>query len=74
MNAIRLIYKKIGGKLPKLKDYNVCIPPGGKTDALVETVITWEDEKSFKTIGVDSDQATSAIKATLNMLNKANSP
>lgn len=27
--------------LPKLLDYEVRIPPGGKTDALVETTITW---------------------------------
>jgi len=46
------------------------IPPGGKTDALVETVITWDyNGKEFKTKGLDADQTESAIKATERMLN-----
>jgi D-citramalate synthase len=53
-----------------LTDYQVSIPPGGKTDAFVETVITWEyDGKEFKTRGFDADQTESAIKATERMLN-----
>jgi D-citramalate synthase len=53
-----------------LTDYAVRIPPGGKTDALCETVITWEfDNREFKTHGLDSDQTVSAIKATQKMLN-----
>jgi len=42
MNAIKSIYKEVDKTLPKLVDYSVSIPPGGKTDALVETLITWE--------------------------------
>ena len=46
------------------------IPPGGKTDALVATTIVWDmDGHSFKTRGIDSDQAAAAIKATVKMLN-----
>jgi len=45
------------------------IPPGGRTDALVETVITWRLDKDFKTRGLDPDQTTAAIKATIKMLN-----
>ena len=46
------------------------IPPGGKTDALVETVITWEHEsRVFKTRGLDPDQTIAAIQATMKMLN-----
>lgn len=72
MKAIKGIYAKLKKKLPKLVDYSVRIPPGGKTDALVETVITWENGVPFKTRGVDSDQTSAAIKATLNMLNSIN--
>ena len=69
MNAIRSIYKEVGKSLPKLIDYSVSIPPGGKTDALVETLITWELDHEFKTRGLDSDQTAAAIKATFRMLN-----
>jgi D-citramalate synthase len=47
----------------------VTIPPGGRTDALVETVITWQNGREFKTRGLDPDQTAAAIKATLKMLN-----
>ncbi len=69
MRALRKIYKPLDRKIPKLIDYNVTIPPGGRTDALVETVITWSNGKEFKTRGLDSDQASAAIKATIKMLN-----
>jgi (R)-citramalate synthase len=70
MKALRLIYDKLGKKYPLLTDYQVSIPPGGATDALVETVITWNfNGKDFKTKGLDADQTESAIKATERMLN-----
>ncbi|MBK8808060.1 MAG: 2-isopropylmalate synthase [Bacteroidales bacterium] len=71
MNAIKKIYTNhIPRTLPILIDYLVTIPPGGKTDALVETSITWRlGEKDFKTRGLDSDQTTAAIIATTRMLN-----
>jgi (R)-citramalate synthase len=70
MKALRLIYDKLGKQLPALIDYQVSIPPGGKTDAFVETLITWEFcGKEFKTRGLDADQTESAIKATEKMLN-----
>lgn len=69
MNSVRLMYKQLGKALPKLLDYTVTIPPGGKTDALVETVILWKHEREFKTRGLDSDQTAAAIKATMRMLN-----
>jgi D-citramalate synthase len=69
-NALKAIYNKINKELPVLTDYSVRIPPGGHTDALCETIITWKiHEKSFKTRGLDSDQVVSAIKATEKMLN-----
>ena len=70
MKAIRIVYDQLGRELPQLSDYQVSIPPGGKTDALVETVITWKvREREFKTRGLDADQTESAIKATEKMLN-----
>ncbi|HDK26124.1 MAG TPA: 2-isopropylmalate synthase [Candidatus Atribacteria bacterium] len=71
MNAIRKIAKKIDYSLPILLDYTVTIPPGGKTDALVQCIITWErkDAKTFITKGVNSDQVLAAVEATEKMLN-----
>ena len=70
MNALKKIYCKKGISLPMLSDYAVRIPPGGKTDALCETIITWEvNGKDIKTRGLDSDQTVSAIMATQKMLN-----
>ena len=70
MNTLKKIYAEKGMKLPKLTDYAVRIPPGSNSDALCETVITWESgDKTFKTRGLDSDQTVSAIVATQKMLN-----
>ncbi len=70
MNALWRIYDRLGKPYPTLTDYNVTIPPGGRTDALCHTTITWNFKgKSFKTNGLDSDQAIAAIKATIKMLN-----
>lgn len=70
MNALKKVYKKLKRELPTLTDYAVRIPPGGKSDALCETIITWRlNNKEFKTRGLDSDQTVSAIKATQKMLN-----
>ena len=69
MNALRMIYQKQKKQFPALVDYVVTIPPGGKTDALVETLITWKMGREFKTRGLDSDQTAAAIKATMKMLN-----
>ncbi len=70
INALKKVYKKEGRELPKLVDYAVRIPPGSNSDALCETIITWQTkEKDFITRGLDSDQTVSAIKATEKMLN-----
>lgn len=69
MNSLNLIYQELNKELPKLVDYEVQIPPGGETDALVITTITWQGDKRFKTKGLDSDQTVAAIKATIKMLN-----
>jgi D-citramalate synthase len=70
MNALKKIYKKKSLELPSLTDYIVHIPPGGHSDALCETIITWHHNgREFKTHGLDSDQTVSAIVATVKMLN-----
>jgi (R)-citramalate synthase len=71
MKALWKIYDNLGKPHPLLLDYMVTIPPGGRTDALVQTLITWElDGNVFKTHGLDGDQTAAAIKATLKMLNR----
>ncbi|UBM57404.1 2-isopropylmalate synthase [Marinilongibacter aquaticus] len=70
MNALKKAFAKRKQELPMLIDYQVRIPPGGKTDALCETIITWKKgNKEMKTRGLDSDQTVSAIEATVKMLN-----
>ncbi|GAA4780907.1 alpha-isopropylmalate synthase regulatory domain-containing protein [Olivibacter ginsenosidimutans] len=70
MKALTKVYQKKKLQLPKLIDYTVRIAPGSSSDALCETVITWEtDNRTFVTRGLDSDQTVCAIKATQKMLN-----
>lgn len=71
MRCLREIYKKrLGLTFPMLIGYYVTIPPGGRTDAFVQTVITWQaGEKVIRTRGFDADQTDAAIKATIKMLN-----
>jgi D-citramalate synthase len=80
MNALKKAAKALSIEVPKLADYRVRIPPGGRTGALVETTVTWQIEKTgangrrrsgetFSTLGVDSDQLAAAIIATEKMLN-----
>ena len=71
VKALRKIYRnKLGRTFPLLSNYSVSIPPGGRTDALVQTVITWQNgDKVIRTRGLDADQTEAAIKATFKMLN-----
>jgi D-citramalate synthase len=72
MKALAKALRGFGLKLPQLVDYKVRIPPGGKTGALVETVIGWQTSpraQPFSTLGVDSDQLAAAVIATEKMLN-----
>lgn len=56
---------------PKLIDYQVHIPRGGKTNALTEAAITWqlENNKKITTRGVNANQVFAAIQATLRVIN-----
>ena len=71
VKALRFIYRKyLDRTFPLLANYQVSIPPGGRTDALVQTVITWNDNgRLLRTRGLDADQTEAAIKATFKMLN-----
>ena len=71
VRAIRHIYKdRLGRSFPWLTNYTVSIPPGGRTDALVQTVITWNwNDRILRTRGLDADQTEAAIKSTIKMLN-----
>ena len=72
VKAMRKIYREyLDRTFPLLENYAVSIPPGGRTDALVQTVITWrrDDGRLFRTRGLDADQTEAAIKATIKMLN-----
>ncbi len=71
VKALRYIYKKyLDRTFPFLANYQVTIPPGGRTDALVQTVISWHYKDGLlRTRGLDADQTEAAIKATFKMLN-----
>ena len=71
VRAIRHIYKnRLNRNFPWLTNYTVSIPPGGRTDALVQTVITWNwNDRVIRTRGLDADQTEAAIKSTIKMLN-----
>ena len=71
VRAVRHIYRdRLGRKFPWLSNYAVTIPPGGRTDALVQTTIEWVfEEKQYRTHALDADQTEAAIKATIKLLN-----
>jgi D-citramalate synthase len=72
MRALAMALRRFRIEMPRLADFRVRIPPGGRTSALVETLITWRREKgreTWSTIGVDTDQLAAAVIATEKMLN-----
>jgi D-citramalate synthase len=70
VSALSKIFKKKKISFPKLIDYEVRIPAGGRTDALVETKITWKrGNRTLETIGVSTDQTAASVKATEKMVN-----
>jgi D-citramalate synthase len=77
MNALKKAVRAFGIEIPQLEDFRVRIPPGGRTGALVETLITWRGnarEGNFSTLGVDTDQLAAAVIATEKMLNAVAAP
>ena len=73
VKALKKGLREFGLSMLKLLDYEVRIPPGGRTDALVETTITWHlgGGRTLVTTGIDSDQLAAAVQATEKMLNTA---
>lgn len=71
VKAVKRIYwDSLNRPFPILTNYNVNIPPGGRTDALVQTTISWNyNGHLIKTRGLDADQTEAAIQATIKMLN-----
>lgn len=71
VRSVRHIYRdRLHRTFPWLANYAVSIPPGGRTDALVQTSISWFYEgRSYRTRALDADQTEAAIKATIKMLN-----
>jgi D-citramalate synthase len=72
MQALKEAMQQHDIVVPRLADYRVRIPPGGRTEALVETLISWGGDgegATFSTLGVDSDQTAAAVIATEKMLN-----
>ncbi len=73
MRALKKGVRRFDISVPRLVDFRVRIPPGGRTGALVQTVITWQGDggpdSTFTTLGVDSDQLAAAVIATEKMLN-----
>ena len=71
VRAVRHIYReRLNREFPWLSNYTVIIPPGGRTDALVQTTIEWTfRERTIRTHALDADQTEAAIKATIKLLN-----
>ena len=67
MTALRSIAGELNITVPVLLDYEVHIPRGGKTDALVETTITWDS--GMRTKAVHTDQVMAAVEATERVIN-----
>lgn len=73
MNAAKKALRPLKLEIPRLRNFRVRIPPGGRTSALVETLVTWAGEEGgegWTTLGVDSDQLAAAVVATEKMLNE----
>lgn len=71
-NALDKIFEGFSDiERPRLVDYQVHIPKGGRTNALTEAAITWELQNGRKmtTRGVNANQVFAAIQATLKVIN-----
>ena len=70
IDAMKKVLQHCDFEFPKLQDYNVRIPPGGKTSALTECFISWQDaDQSYRTRGVHSNQVFASVNAALRMIN-----
>lgn len=70
IKAIRDVVDRTGIRFPELVDYQVRIPKGGTTSALVECFITWQSNgQRYRTRGIDANQVFAGIGATMRMIN-----
>ena len=68
VKALRRIYRdNLDQHLPDLLNYAVTIPPGGRTDALVQTVITWRliDGKIIRTRALHIEVVADVVELAL---------
>ncbi|MCW8996313.1 MAG: 2-isopropylmalate synthase, partial [Psychromonas sp.] len=70
ISAMKKILDKEQFAFPELLDYQLRIPPGGKTGALTECSITWSDNgRKLTTRGINTNQVLAGIGATIRMIN-----
>lgn len=70
IRAMKKVLDKSKFTFPELIDYQLRIPPGGKTNALTECTVTWSDNgEQITTRGVNANQVLAGIGATLRMIN-----
>lgn len=70
ISAMKKVLDEDGFVFPELVDFELRIPPGGKTSALTECSVTWADgDEQFTTRGVNTNQVLAGIGATLRMIN-----
>lgn len=70
IGAMKKVLDKEQFVFPELIDYQLRIPPGGKTNALTECTVTWLDNREqITTRGVNANQVLAGIGATIRMIN-----
>ncbi|OGG96651.1 MAG: 2-isopropylmalate synthase [Candidatus Lambdaproteobacteria bacterium RIFOXYD2_FULL_50_16] len=70
ISALKKVLEPEKFNFPELQDYEIRIPKGGKTSALTECIITWQQEgRRIKTRGVEANQVFAAINAAIKMVN-----
>jgi len=70
IGAMAKVLDKEQFTFPELIDYQLRIPPGGKTNALTECIVTWLDNgEQLTTRGVNANQVLAGIGATIRMIN-----
>jgi D-citramalate synthase len=70
IGAMKKVLDKEQFVFPELIDYQLRIPPGGKTNALTECIVTWLDNREqITTRGVNANQVLAGIGATIRMIN-----
>jgi len=71
IGAMKKVLDKEKFSFPELVDYQLRIPPGGKTNALTECSVTWVDDQGeqLTTRGVNANQVLAGIGATIRMIN-----